>query len=630
MSAPSPIRIVLFCGGRGSATIIRALLRHTEIELTLIVNAYDDGLSTGALRDFIPGMLGPSDFRKNLSYLLGNYSDAQYALKSLMEYRLPAMADSGAIEKLSRFSQTNNLTLLETPIKDWFAQLPPLLSARLRSLLVRFFAHAAAADTKFDYRDCSLGNLVFAGAYLQHDKDFNRAAADIGDLVGSRARLFNVSSEKNCVLVGLKQDGTLLPREANIVGPQSTVPITNLYFLPQPPTDVELAALNALDVQGRRQYLAARQTVPKVSEAAALALAEADIIFYGPGTQHSSLLPSYRIAADALTTSPAPVKALVMNLQSDNDIQGLSASDVTDRVLAYGAPVSDILIDDGEAGLSRGALTADTYRGAAVSRGSYATPFRPGIHNGGAVAERVLALYAGADAGATSVEIFVDIHNRSAASDELVEEFLETDWGHAPAHLTLNRVALDDVAVLPVATVHLGGLFPETGYFHDWLRNGTSNYLVLMTGDGAYRFRDVQAIIRLLERQPSLGGVFGSRTQSRRQFITSIQAAYGENRLLYVLGKAAAFFLSILFYLRTGIIFSDPLTGLRVFRRQRLRHLSDDTALAGNTPLAIVRLLIRHGVEVAELPVLYRTFSGFTDSNWRMRRGMRNLFSLLS
>jgi hypothetical protein len=149
--------------------------------------------------------------------------------------------------------------------------------------------------------------------------------------------------------------------------------------------------------------------------------------------------------------------------------------------------------------------------------------------------------------------------------------------------------------------------------------------LVLMTGDGAYRFTDVQAIIRLLEQQRSLGGVFGSRTQSRRQFITSVRAAYGENRLLYVLGKAAAFFLSMLFYFRTGVIFSDPLTGLRVFRREALAELGE---ISGTAPLAIVRQLIRQGVEVAELPVLYRTFSGFTDPNWRVRRGLRNLMAL--
>ena len=31
--------VVLFCGGRGSATIVRALLRRTDVDLTLLVNA---------------------------------------------------------------------------------------------------------------------------------------------------------------------------------------------------------------------------------------------------------------------------------------------------------------------------------------------------------------------------------------------------------------------------------------------------------------------------------------------------------------------------------------------------------------------------------------------------------------
>jgi hypothetical protein len=67
------------------------------------------------------------------------------------------------------------------------------------------------------------------------------------------------------------------------------------------------------------------------------------------------------------------------------------------------------------------------------------------------------------------------------------------------------------------------------------------------------------------------------------------------------------------------------LTGLRVFRRTALADLPD---LAADAPLAVVRQLIHKGVEVAELPVLYRTFSGFTDPNWRVRRGLRNLAAL--
>jgi 2-phospho-L-lactate transferase/gluconeogenesis factor (CofD/UPF0052 family) len=611
-------RIVLFCGGRGSATIIRALLRQTGIDLTLLVNAYDDGLSTGALRSFIPGMLGPSDFRKNLSHLLGNYSDAQYALKNLMEYRLPGGA--AGIENLARFARGNDMALLEEPLKGWFSQLAAPLSLRVRSLLGRFFDHAAGGA--FDYRDCSLGNLVFAGAYLARGNDFNAAAAEVGELVGSRAQLLNVSGEQNRILVGLKEDGHLLSSEAEIVGPQSPAPISSLHLLQRPLSDDDMQTLAALDFSGKQAFLAARDALPALSPAAAQALAQADIILYGPGTQHSSLLPSYMIARAALAASPAPVKALVMNLDGDSDIQGLTASDLVDRALAYGAPVSDILLNDAPDRLSAGALSGGSYRGARIVCGVFATPFRPAVHNGGAVADAALALHT--DAPGTSLEIFADIHNRSAAGDEIVEEFLETDWGGVPVQLTLNRVSQANAG--PVVTVHLDGMFPESGYFRDWLKHGVSNYLVLMTGDGGYRFRDVQAILALMERQPSLGGVFGSRTQSRRQFITSIQAAYGEHRLLYRLGKAAAFLLSQLFYLRTGVIVSDPLTGLRVFRRQSLAGLPDG---GSDAPLAIVRELIVHGVEIAELPVLYRTFSGFTDPYWRVRRGLRNLRGLL-
>jgi 2-phospho-L-lactate transferase/gluconeogenesis factor (CofD/UPF0052 family) len=608
-------RVVLFCGGRGSATIIRALLRHTDIDLTLLVNAYDDGLSTGALRNFLPGMLGPSDFRKNLSYLFGNYSQAQYALKTLMEQRLSG--SPGEVESLASFAASGQPALLNEPARGWFSQLPPATLGRMRRLLSRFFDHAKGS--KFNYHDCSLGNLVFAGAYLEHGDDFNAAAAEVVDLVGTRARLLNVGERQNRVLAGLKQDGTFLPNEAAIVGSQSPVPIADLYLLEDALNASQIQALSALDFSGKRAFLLARDHVPKLSRPAADALQSADIILYGPGTQHSSLFPSYRIAAAALAASPAVIKALVMNLDGDNDIQGFTACDVAQRALAYGASLTHILLNEEDGRLPPGALTSNAFCGIEILRRRFATPARPHLHNGGAVTEALLGLRAGRKTA--SVEIFADILGRSVASDELVEEFLETDW-NGPVHLALNRVARAEVS-----TVTLDGLFPETAYFRNWLAQGTSDYLVLMTGDGAYRFADIQAIIQLLERQQSLGGVFGSRTQSRRQFITSIRSAYGEHRLLYGLGKLAAFLLSIAFYLRTGIIFSDPLTGLRVFRRQALANLP---TVKGDAPLAILRQLVRAGVEVAELPVLYRTFSGFTDPHWRIRRGLANLFCLFS
>ncbi|MBF0135799.1 MAG: YvcK family protein [Magnetococcales bacterium] len=71
------MRVVLFSGGRGTASLSPYLASHSQIELTLLINAYDDGLSTGRLRAFVPGMLGPSDMRKNLATLMPNESTHQ-------------------------------------------------------------------------------------------------------------------------------------------------------------------------------------------------------------------------------------------------------------------------------------------------------------------------------------------------------------------------------------------------------------------------------------------------------------------------------------------------------------------------------------------------------------------------
>src|ERR1700736_5909885 len=85
----SKINVVLFSGGSGTQSITEALLRHSQISLRILINAYDDGHSTGRLRKFIPGMLGPSDVRKNLNRLMSTAERSQRALRTISDYRLP-------------------------------------------------------------------------------------------------------------------------------------------------------------------------------------------------------------------------------------------------------------------------------------------------------------------------------------------------------------------------------------------------------------------------------------------------------------------------------------------------------------------------------------------------------------
>src|SRR5271154_1364811 len=85
----SQINVVLFSGGSGTQSITEALLRHPKISLKILINAYDDGHSTGRLRKFIPGMLGPSDVRKNINRLMPVAERSQRSLKLVSDYRLP-------------------------------------------------------------------------------------------------------------------------------------------------------------------------------------------------------------------------------------------------------------------------------------------------------------------------------------------------------------------------------------------------------------------------------------------------------------------------------------------------------------------------------------------------------------
>src|SRR3982751_1028766 len=84
------LKIVIFSGGRGSSVLSQELLRDSRISLTLAINGYDDGLSTGEVRRFLGDALGPSDFRKNASHLARALHTCGDADIELLDRRLPS------------------------------------------------------------------------------------------------------------------------------------------------------------------------------------------------------------------------------------------------------------------------------------------------------------------------------------------------------------------------------------------------------------------------------------------------------------------------------------------------------------------------------------------------------------
>ena len=61
------------------------------------------------------------------------------------------------------------------------------------------------------------------------------------------------------------------------------------------------------------------------------------MIIYAPGTQHSSLFPSYLTPglSDAIAANLKAIKLLITNIQADAEIAGSSAVDIIGRAVYY-------------------------------------------------------------------------------------------------------------------------------------------------------------------------------------------------------------------------------------------------------------------------------------------------------
>jgi 2-phospho-L-lactate transferase/gluconeogenesis factor (CofD/UPF0052 family) len=645
----STLHVVVFCGGRGSSTIIRELIRWPQVSLSLLVNAYDDGLSTGELREFIPSMLGPSDFRKNLSQLLDFCSSQQYALQKVLELRLPNDFSAESFERLTTGLAKGSPAGVMPQLERLFEELDTHHRARMITFLERFAEYLHSQRGRgLRFSDCAFGNLIFAGCYLECGQSFNATVLSLSEMFGSQAQLINVSRGENRTLAALKRNGEVLSRESEIVGSQSSSPIEEIFFLDKPLSDEQEMELALLSIEERGRYLGGLSRDVALSPEAEQALLKADLVIYGPGTQFSSLLPSYRIARDAIRRSSASAKIFVANLESDHDIQALSVLDLADKVLEMaGDPgnenrtITHIFYnrDGRQHAIPLGmAGSPVSYKSARMVVDEYANPAKPNVHSGYQVVRSAFAtLRNETDLRQTkSLDLYVDLLDRSMASDFLLQEFMELPWRDCfdRVRLRINRLEGKNWNLpehLRIEPAQYDGLFSDVGVFHDWLENGDSEFLVTLTGDGEYRLRDLLLGVQVCNGGV-FGAVFGSRTQSRRQFRSALRAAYGERNLLHSISSLGAFVFTAVFALRFRVILSDPLTGFRMYRRSKLNerfraamHRSRPRTTAG-----ITRLMVANRVEIAEIPVTYRTFKNFTKPAWRLWRGVRNLLGALA
>lgn len=606
--------IVLFCGGRGSANLIRALVASGRYRLTLLVNAYDDGLSTGRLREFLPGFLGPSDIRKNLTYLMDLTTDAQFAALEVLDYRLPADSrlalelwnqllredaqGGGPVRSLRRMSTEQRRRSL--------AWLKEFETFRRQS--------RASGGPDFDFRDCGLGNLLLAGAFLESERDFNRAVSRFTRLFQSQGELLNVTQGENLYLVGLRRSGEVCFSEAELVGRCSPDPVVRSFLLDRKPGEDLIRELQALDPSRREAWLEKQQVLPDPNPQALEALREADLIIYGPGSQSSSLWPSYltRGVGEAIQQNSRAAKVFLVNLRPDNDTQNLSALEIlraSCRHLRSDPPsisdqqgvaglVSHVFVDpQAPPDLVLSPSQCRELQPAEVVTGSFEHEVVPGTHSGFALLKALEAL-----SKTPPQRLVVVLQGKlQRRMGELYRRQLEDLRGE------FRKWGVE---------VSLTETDPEESE-----REDPPDLRLYIGGPGLYSMRDIFVALDLTRMyQPAV--VCGSRVLRKSQFEASLKTGY-LNRFLRGLAWWGALVASAAFAVRFGQVLSDPLSEfVFVSSRQTGRLDTWDAA-------ALLISAARKDLDILEIPVSYQP-TPFSATGWaRLTAGGRKLLWIL-
>ena len=317
------INVVILNGGRGASSMIPCLLGTQGLNVTSVVNAYDDGKSTGEIRKFF-GMLGPSDIRK-VQELMLPVDDNDYKNNlNLFQYRFSKNIHRNKVfSKWHSFASGKTDDLVGISLKN--KKVKETLKIFINEFLSGLEIIEYAEDRFFDFSDCSIMNCIYAGAFLACNRNIEQATIAIDRLFKLRGTVLPTSIE-NKKLVAQRENGKILYSEAEIVELRSNVRIDRIYLLDK---NLKKDNFENLSNDDKSRYLEKHNCYVRISSGVKLALQQADIIIYSSGTQHSSLYPTYITTglSQVIADNHSAYKVFITNIGADYETPRYKASD---------------------------------------------------------------------------------------------------------------------------------------------------------------------------------------------------------------------------------------------------------------------------------------------------------------
>ena len=644
--AEAKIKVVLFSGGSGSDVLSREFLGHPSVALTLAVNGYDDGASTGELRRFFGDMLGPSDFRKNAARMARVLRTLPDSGIDLLELRLPSPCTReealGCLQSVREPSVPAG-SEFQRCVRSLAAALDPEPRTAIAAALDAFERYFNDAGRPFEWSDCSIGNLALAGCFLQADRAFNRAVARYCALLNLPPGLIeNVTTGTNAYLVATNLDGGLITSEAAIVDGSQRNYIDDIFLLERALVDGEdLAGVAAED-----SFAGCAAELTPNPELLAKILS-ADLIVYAPGTQHSSLYPSYMTPGigTAIADNLTAIKVLITNIQEDAEIPDNSAVDLIEKAVYYlrekdrsthplPCLITHYLLNDpGRQGEESAYIPLGRLENIEDPR-----LVRIGAYEDGATgrhdAKKVLTPFTEAIISSRRPKKVAVLLLNTRSINKVSQSILELMRAGSDRLLlqvsvfysSPDELAPRFVARLPMAVHRLGAEedFADPAFVRS-LGEQAFDYVVLFDSSGSYKGEDIFNLVSLLGNT-RLDSVWGSRRLSVRDIHQSYKGRYGHRMLLGAISYLGSHLLSLAYLALYGRHISDTLTGVRAVK---IGYFIDSCTQLEHPRINhyLLSALLRAQATVFETPVQF--FPQYPEDTITVGEGLRALLTIL-
>jgi len=297
------MKVLIMSGGTGSKQLQSGLysIFKDNLEVKLLINCYDNGGTTGVVRQVFDGkILGPSDLKKNQFFR----HFLTYGNTDLLKFLEERITSNNPYEEIQKVLSKYSIGEYEKEI--------------INNSIDFFFSKPLSKV--IDYEDFSISSLIYAGLAGAN----NNSTSKVGEIMSKVLKIDDfiiINDDESLFLNAVSNSDQIIDDEGDIVKWNNDSDTIKSVWLE--------------NVHGV-------VTLPLLTELAKKEISEADMIIFSSGTQWSSLIPTYMSVGfkEAIEKSKAK-KYLVMNCFPDKDMTGIGSKELIPNLEKY-LPLKDI------------------------------------------------------------------------------------------------------------------------------------------------------------------------------------------------------------------------------------------------------------------------------------------------